>query len=104
VKAQKRIRYGLSAVAAATVVSFAPALATVYETPGREVAIGTAGESVYGRYVAVSHGGDANSSNYTFVNGKKIMREEVVSGTKLQFGSVETYVYGTDALWNSVRA
>jgi hypothetical protein len=47
--------------------------------------------------------GDAGSSNHTFVNGKQIQREQVQPGTKVQFGSVETYVYSTESVWNSFR-
>jgi hypothetical protein len=48
---------------------------------------------------------DANSSNHTFVNGRRVTeRAEVHPGDNVQFGSVETHLCTTEDLWRTLHA
>jgi hypothetical protein len=48
---------------------------------------------------------DANSSNHTFVNGRRVSeRAEVHPGDNVQFGSVETHLCTIEDFWRTLHA
>jgi pSer/pThr/pTyr-binding forkhead associated (FHA) protein len=49
--------------------------------------------------------GDANSTNHTHVNGTRLTTPvEVHPGCCIRFGSVETYLYRTQSLWQLLHS
>ncbi|HEX9969858.1 MAG TPA: hypothetical protein VGB03_06935 [Acidimicrobiales bacterium] len=93
-----RGRRGLFFVVAATasVAVMAPVVATVYRTPGGEVAVATAGEDVYGRHVAVSNGGRAETNQGPAVSTTgDAWGYTAVSGTGCAYSDFTLGVSGT---------
>lgn len=83
-------------VASSTLAGMAPVLATVYRTPGGEVAVATAGEDVYGRHVAVSNGGRAETNQGPAVSTTgNAWGYTAISGTGCAYSDFTLGVSGT---------